>query len=1464
MKKLVLMLKSKNKHRVISNDYLIGEFLLAMIIILLSILFPLFSKAQKDKDGTVSYSPGSSTTYIFNRYSALSSTASSGATSVTVSNITELAGSYSFTNSVNVFATSALSAGDLVMIIQVQGADITTTDDPNYGNITAYNGVGSYELRTVLSISTNTITFCTALSNTYTVSGRKRAQVVRVPRLTNLTLGSNAIVSAYPWSGTVGGICALEVNGNTTINGSINATGTGFSGGVDPDINSSSTAGGAAVTLYRTTTTTSTAGKGESIAGNSTDYNSSLNGAYGRGAPANGGGGGNGHNAGGGGGANALNAVSSSWNGTGIKPSGYNSAWNLESASFASDISWGGGRGGYTYGANNANATTQGPGNAAWSGDNRQNVGGFGGRPLDFNSNTRLFLGGGGGSGDGNNAHPGAGGNGGGIVYLLVAGTISGSGSIVSNGSNGVDATGADDGPGGGGGGGAIAVLSNSTISGISITANGGNGGNQPSGGGNQSEGPGGGGGGGYVLTTSTSITITVNGGANGTTLSSALTEFPPNGATKGDVGTKLTTGTYAQPNDCWKEINGFSSVSCTGGTGSISASATIINSYYPGTATASVGATKISVGSQYSGGSTAKILPGDLLLVIQMQGSTINSTNTSAYGSGGSSSAGYLTSVAGTYEYVYAASGVVSNTVYLATPLRNTYTYTAYSGTAGQYSFQVVRVPEYSSLTISSGASISVAEWNGSCGGIIAANVLGTMTLSGGTAIDASYLGFRGGGGRQLSGGSGTNTDRVTLSSNNANGSKGEGIAGTPKYTRSLANTLVDNGSEGYPNGSYAIGAPGNAGGGGTDGNIPSNDQNTGGGGGGNGGAGGQGGAGWANNAALGGKGGAASSFIAATRLTLGGGGGSGTTNNGTGPTGTAGFSSSGGSGGGMIFLKVNAISGSGTINANGATGLSVDNDGGGGGGAGGSVYIYSANTAGLASVTINAKGGNGGNAWASAAEVVPNNDGNPEHGPGGGGGGGVIYSNGTINAASSVAGGISGTTTTANLPYFATDGTVGIKLTSATNPITAVKTFCDVDDDNDGIIDAVENPSGVEPYDDADNDGIPNVYDAVSGTVVAWADTTGDGINDNFDADKDGKINELDIDSDNDGITDNVEAQSTTSYKVPTDVDTDGDGLADVYELPAQIGVYGGNGLTPVDTDGDGTPDYLDTDTDNDLVPDRNEGDRNSPFVTVTQATIDASGDTDGDGLMDIFDNVNRDNLTTNYYTNVTMGNMGAATGFTDNFSGPTPSGSLIGLQKSDPSNSVDRDWRNASILPLHILGFIVNYQSPVAVLKWDVVNELQTDFYEIELSTNGVDFVNIQSVHAKNIGNTSYSFNHNISNYANSTFYYKIKQIDKNGKVFYSGIAVLKIAKNAEIVVSPNPFKTYLNISYNSSFADLIHLKLLSSEGKIVKTLQLDIFKGSNSLQMSELDKLPAGIYFLQIESLTGTKMHKVIKY
>jgi uncharacterized repeat protein (TIGR01451 family) len=562
-----------------------------------------------------------------------------------------------------------------------------------------------------------------------------------------------------------------------------------------------------------------------------------------------------------------------------------------------------------------------------------------------------------------------------------------------------------------------------------------------------------------YPLGTPITVTVTGTSPATATTMT--------NVAAVSTTGTDPVTGnnsatvvTVAQPLVC----------ATPGKDGTGGALTGIVNAYYPpaSTGTVAAGATSIVLGAAAANGAQAAIASGDLLLVIQMQGAQINSKNTSSYGSGlpGDPSGSTSLGNSGEFEFVTATSavpvggGTLSFTgTGVGGGLLNSYTSAAASSTStppqGIQTFQVIRVPQYTSATLSSG--LTALAWNGATGGVLALDVASQLTLGGTVATDG--LGFRGGAGIDVTGSTtGANTDTMTLSpatlpalppaaNSGANGSKGEGIAGTPHWIAPPLSTIVHTTTatstgqtyaEGLPLGSFARGAPGNAGGGATDANPAANNQNDGGGGGANGGAGGQGGYAWNSAGISGGFGGAL--FPATTSaIVMGGGGGAGTSNDGaywdpSTDTGNAdcgasctGIYSSGAAGGGIVIVRTGSLVGTGTITANGQTSLDQENDGTGGGGAGGTILLF-ANSGALGGVTVSAAGGNGGNTWPEQTPGTPF-PGN-RHGPGGGGGGGVVLTSaapGSVN----VSGGLPGTSTLANDPYGATIGQTGVATT-------------------------------------------------------------------------------------------------------------------------------------------------------------------------------------------------------------------------------------------------------------------------------------------------------------------------------------------------------------------------------------------------------------------------------------------------
>jgi hypothetical protein len=431
-------------------------------------------------------------------------------------------------------------------------------------------------------------------------------------------------------------------------------------------------------------------------------------------------------------------------------------------------------------------------------------------------------------------------------------------------------------------------------------------------------------------------------------------------------------------------------------------------NTYYAGI-TAAKGSKTIVVSTTPTGNSATPIAAGDLLLIMQMQGATmtLSSTKTDVnYGTVNSATAG-------TNEYVVAASTVdASGNLKLLTALSNNYTtVNATSASTPFQQFQVVRVPQYSTLTLN--GTVKGLAWNGKTGGILALEVAGNTDFTTGT-LNMDGAGFRGGAGIQNVTG-GTNDIYVAANSNTGStiptatllryASKGESIGGTP-YQVYNGVSAVSGGSFTYQNyaiGSFSQGRIATGGGGGVcftgaaSGNMP------GGGGGANGGAGGAGQAYGTSNGNAGNGGTVvptATPTPSFTPLYLGGGGGAGVNMS----TSSINFlQSSGSTGGGIIILRSGSVSGTATVSATGNSGPSMSIGAGGGGGGGGTIVLNA--STGLGNLTANANGGSGTFSQTN--------------GDGGGGGGGVVISNATLSSNTSSLGGSSnGTAGTSSTP--------------------------------------------------------------------------------------------------------------------------------------------------------------------------------------------------------------------------------------------------------------------------------------------------------------------------------------------------------------------------------------------------------------------------------------------------------------
>lgn len=186
--------------------------------------------------------------------------------------------------------------------------------------------------------------------------------------------------------------------------------------------------------------------------------------------------------------------------------------------------------------------------------------------------------------------------------------------------------------------------------------------------------------------------------------------------------------------------------------------------------------------------------------------------------------------------------------------------------------------------------------------------------------------------------------------------------------------------------------------------------------------------------------------------------------------------------------------------------------------------------------------------------------------------------------------------------------------------------------------------------------------------------------------------------------------------------------------------------------------------------------------------------------------------------------------------------------------------------TILPVNLVFFkATKQQNSLVELTWQTATEENHDTFEIQKSISGDNFVTIAFV--KNIDKQNsnivknYSF---LDNQCLQTSYYRLKQIDDDGKFTYSKIEAIAmdLSDNQGFAITPNPFANKVTI--NTSLAkdtfvsiyltDLLGVSLENFEGKLAD-IEIKLCK--------RIENLPSGVYLISVWNEQNKIVQKIIK-
>lgn len=189
------------------------------------------------------------------------------------------------------------------------------------------------------------------------------------------------------------------------------------------------------------------------------------------------------------------------------------------------------------------------------------------------------------------------------------------------------------------------------------------------------------------------------------------------------------------------------------------------------------------------------------------------------------------------------------------------------------------------------------------------------------------------------------------------------------------------------------------------------------------------------------------------------------------------------------------------------------------------------------------------------------------------------------------------------------------------------------------------------------------------------------------------------------------------------------------------------------------------------------------------------------------------------------------------------------------SDPSFAVDDielSW--IAPLPIELLYFYGNIENEKVNLLWTTASETNNDYFVILKSFDGVFYKEIDKI--KGAGNSTtyinYNYTDDLTGNHHKMIYYKLKQVDFDGKYTYSDVIVINTEIiNENLTFYPNPTNSILN--FNTSITNK-NISLYDITGKNLTDF---IMINENSIDLTKLSK---GTYFIKI----GEQIEKVLKF
>jgi hypothetical protein len=183
---------------------------------------------------------------------------------------------------------------------------------------------------------------------------------------------------------------------------------------------------------------------------------------------------------------------------------------------------------------------------------------------------------------------------------------------------------------------------------------------------------------------------------------------------------------------------------------------------------------------------------------------------------------------------------------------------------------------------------------------------------------------------------------------------------------------------------------------------------------------------------------------------------------------------------------------------------------------------------------------------------------------------------------------------------------------------------------------------------------------------------------------------------------------------------------------------------------------------------------------------------------------------------------------------------------------------------ILPISLKSFEGSMTNGVGLLKWVVAANETGEQFQVLRSSNGKAYKELGTINvSKTVGEEVYTFTD--PTVLDGTNYYKIKVVNKDKRITYSNVVIIKslVANRSKLSIVQSPVAFTFSFKYTSSNSSPYNVAVYTTTGTQLFNKKVNIQKGDNVFMIDINNYMPSGTYYLEVTNGVDRQVVKLLK-